>query len=285
MSIKVATFATDPKDHLKNWKTSAYELNYNYTIMGLGKKWHGWPQRTKAYLDFVSKQEPNQIVVLCDAYDLLFIEQACTLRNKFLSFNKNIIVSAEPRCCTGKMNNKNNFTKFTKFCKEQAPKGQSFIYPCAGCVIGYAGALKNLYTKIRDSEFDTDDQSALDRIWEQDPNIITLDYDSLIVGNVYISDINKEWQFDNNGFLRRKNNYPSVLHFPGSNGFNANYSVYNNIGKKLGKHFIPLESRMLNASGQSKFFVWFAIVCVAIIIALLIYWWIKTSREKRKPKA
>ena len=223
-NIKVVTYATELNNFVKKWISSAEICDYDYTILGKGVKWSGWKQRTKAYLEFVQKLDPNQIVILCDAYDLLFVRSSTELHEIFLTFNKGIIVSAEPNCCTGKMDEKKNKQNFTRICKERAPINNNFIYPCAGCVIGYAGLLVDLYYKILNNPFYTDDQSSLGDIWIKNPDILTLDYESKMIGNIYKSDMKKKWLFDNNNDLYDKNtgNYPYVLHFPGSN----NYKYY-----------------------------------------------------------
>ena len=246
MSIKVVTYATCMKDQLKNWELSVKTFNYDYTILGMGEKWLGWLQRTEGYLNFVRKQEPNQIVVLCDAYDLLFVKPPNQLYDKFIATGKNIIVSAEPNCCTGQMDIPDNKKMFTKVCTKRSPSNNTFIYPCAGCVIGYAGALAILYEQILNNPFDTDDQSSLDDIWIKNPDILSLDYNSEIIGTVYEPDMGSIWVLTKDNIIHNKKtgSYPCILHFPGSKGCNTNYETYNTVGKKMDKNgeFIPLYS-------------------------------------------
>ena len=239
MSIKVVTYATNVKDQLKNWELLVKHFNYDYTILGLGEKWNGWCQRTKAYLDFVRIQEPNQIVVLCDSYDVLIIDSPTNLHNKFIKMKKNVIVSAEPQCCTGKMNLTKNKYNFTNICKKRAPKHNQFIYPCAGCVMGYAKDLAIMYDMILHSKFDKDDQSALDNLWIKDIKLFELDYKSNIFGNIYTSNFNLEWEFtkEKNSLTRKKyKTTPSILHFPASKGIFVNFNVYNTVGKNIMIH-------------------------------------------------
>lgn len=281
MDVKVVTYATDDNDRLKNWKLSAERFNYDYTVLGIGEKWSGWPQRTAAYLKFAKRQSPNQIVLLCDAYDVLFVDTPSKLARRFEEMGVDVVVSAEPRCCTGKMDTASYRSKFTNVCVQRAPRGNDFIYPCAGCVIGRAKGLSYLYEQILHSLFDTDDQSALDEIWTRKENILSLDYDSKLFGNVYISDINSEWAFDENKTLYRKKtgNYPCVLHFPGSKGFNVNYSVYNTVGKNIedehSEKFIPLKD-----SPSAKFNKWM----VAILLFVLLVVWVICAFKVKKYK-
>ena len=107
---------------------------------------------------------------------------------------KNVIVSAEPQCCTGKMNLTKNKYNFTNICKKRAPRHNQFIYPCAGCVMGYFKDLI-MYDMILHSKFDKDDQSALDNLWIKDIKLFELDFKSNIFGNIYTSNFNLEWEF------------------------------------------------------------------------------------------
>ena len=109
--------------------------------------------------------------------------------------------------------------------------------------MGYAKDLELLYSNVLNSNFDSDDQSAIGHIWMTNKNNIVLDYDSLLVGNVAGSEnissySMRDWVLDNktNLLIRKSSgNIPGVLHYPGIKWGN-NWTLYNTIGKHI---FLP----------------------------------------------
>ena len=88
--------------------------------------------------------------------------------------------------------------------------------------------------------------SSLDDIWIKNPDILSLDYNSEIIGTVYEPDMGSIWVLTKDNIIHNKKtgSYPCILHFPGSKGCNTNYETYNTVGKKMDKNgeFIPLYS-------------------------------------------
>ena len=70
--MHVITIATDENDWLNNWKSSAKKWGYQYSILGKGREWKGFSTKIKLIIEFLLERDPEEIIAIVDAYDLLF---------------------------------------------------------------------------------------------------------------------------------------------------------------------------------------------------------------------
>jgi hypothetical protein len=246
--LTIVTYATDTKKgSFQNWLLSVKKLKYNYVILGNGDKWTDWSQRTKAYFNYLLLQDKNNIIILCDSYDLFFVKPPEYLYERFLKFKTDVVIGAERWCCSGKYNDKKYKKQYKDFCKFIGPKNNKYIYLNAGFIMGRVGALTKLYYDILYYDFDKDDQANINYLWMKNPSRLTLDYDSELVGNIsytkrFYPNINNlgDWILDNNSIYRKSSgSIPACLHFPGMICPEI-YSLYDTIGKStVSMEFAP----------------------------------------------
>lgn len=75
MPVHLVTVATDTQSiHFTNWKNSALRAGWSEkqtSVLGAGVMWGGWHWRCKQVSAFCAGLQPHELVVFCDAYDLL----------------------------------------------------------------------------------------------------------------------------------------------------------------------------------------------------------------------
>jgi len=157
----IATVATSLNQYVEEYIHQLKKLKYNYRILGLNQPWKGFATKMKMYFEMLGSVSPDEIIVVCDSYDLLFLQDASTLletynrlaQNKVVigleNINKhycNISVICDP--------------KVIEECKITNPYFEDFIYPNAGFIMGRAKDLRDIFQFMLDEKH-TDDQYGL----------------------------------------------------------------------------------------------------------------------------
>lgn len=104
--ITILTVATDKNDPLERFEKSCNIHNLKYKILGLGKKWTGGDMKKgpgggmklnllKEELKYYNDED---IILFSDSYDVIFISNEEEIYEKYLSFNTNMLFSAEKTC-------------------------------------------------------------------------------------------------------------------------------------------------------------------------------------------
>ena len=254
--LHVITLSTDSKGPVENWEYTAKKHGYNYTILGRGEKWGGWPWRTSQYIEAVRRLEDDAIVMLCDGNDLFFVREPDVLMNAYRSYDTDLLFGGEPTCCTGKFGATsglvglyNRDIAIRKINDRNPPT--RWCFPNAGCILG---SKKRVLAALEDVRNEKDDQAGYLAKYLENPSYLTIDYHSRMVGNInafaslYCVDCgllddrqkyeSQFWRPVNNLNLSDHTLYenmhtgelPAVLHFPGKNTLMYNY---------IGFHMFP----------------------------------------------
>lgn len=272
--IFVVTLSTDDSVALENWIYGVKKLGYNYTVLGLGEKWGGWPWRTKKYIEHIQTLPKESIVVVVDGNDILFVRGPRSLYRAFRKINKPLIFGGEPTCCTGQY----TYTPFNGK-HEEAKNGidsmnpiNRWKFPNAGCIIGYRDNVLSALDKVKTSK---DDQAGHLEQYLADANYLTIDWNHDIVGNVnkpsyrYCVDCSVADNKDRHelqywekilaeGDVISPNSYrnteskgtPCIFHFPGKN-----VNGYNIMGAEMyGESFRPISRYIAPSIGKSALF-------------------------------
>ena len=166
---------------LHNWQESLKTQGYSYRVLGFGDVWGGWRYRMKTYRDALSTwcedKGEKSIVILSDAYDVLFVRKSTDgLLKKFKSFQKPIVASVEKGCGI-------NCGLVTEWWKKNPEEVKHIIgkdkYMCAGLIMGEAKALADALTWALDNNY-KDDQIGLSSYVQVFPDMAWLDYRSTI---------------------------------------------------------------------------------------------------------
>jgi len=183
--MHVITIATDENDWLNDWKNSAQKWGYQYSILGKGREWKGFSTKIKLIIEFLLKRDPEEIIAIVDAYDLLFTGPPEELVEKFVSFNFPIVAGGEDVCILN--------------CHKHSCKVNNNRYKWVngGCVVGYAKELISAY-EFTLQVSPEDDQIGVAKYMDANPDKVTVDGNQMIVANIRsTSEINC---IDNNRF-------------------------------------------------------------------------------------
>jgi len=250
-NVRILAVCTDGRHPgLLNYKIALERLGYRYTILGVGQKWGGWIWRTKQYLEELEKMSDDQLIVLSDATDVLFIEPPALLVKKFLEMKSCIVIGAERGLTTGKYKYDLSARRLMRESYKLREPDRSYRFPNGGLIMGYRIPLIRLLYANRESE---DDQAGLVELYNEDQSWFTLDTNCKLFGNLvqrapfFDEDLEVAeaswwsivWDVTNintsttnnttNKKLRLVNietgGNPSVLHFAG-----GNWTWYNKLG-------------------------------------------------------
>lgn len=214
--------------------------NDDVTILGNNETWKGWKWRCIKYLEFLSSLENNELVVFCDAFDVLCLNNnMIEFEEKFESFKADIVFSKEWWCGS------------PKNC------GKTRIFDAnvnAGFISGRAHALKSMYTEILSKHFVIVDQNFDDQLeiahWI-DQNVkhtLKIDTDELLCMTIHILDMNVS--------LRKAH----FAHFPGPLLKLGLFPHYDIIGKTL---------KVPHQVNRCSFYIWY-FFCILVIAFVLV---------------
>ncbi|KAI3386846.1 hypothetical protein SNEBB_000372 [Seison nebaliae] len=105
----VLTIATEKTDGFNQLEETLKHFNYNYKVLGLNEDWEGGDMATgqgggqkinilKKELSKINKKNEKTVVLFVDGYDVVFVDEPIVVINKFKSFKKNVVFSAEKFC-------------------------------------------------------------------------------------------------------------------------------------------------------------------------------------------
>lgn len=157
-------------------KTLGFNIN-NFKILGYGVKWENFNTKIQILLNALNKCNDDDIIISCDAYDVLydFRKSFETLKLKFFQANKDLIFSVTDMSRKNiplKIYYKKVFCGLDKFNNEIGVNGGTYIGKCV--------AMRSILEEMsRLSEFDAKDD-------ERSFNIILNSYPYDDVGNSYL---------------------------------------------------------------------------------------------------
>lgn len=210
--MKLVCFSTSNHVGLENLKQSVNKNpGWDFTIIGTGTAWKGWQTRMKAYKDHCQSLPPNELVVLCDAYDVLCLKSPDGFQEKFIGFQKSIVIGAESGCddnCHPPEHwwSVHNISPNTvlRFCN-------------GGLMTGYAHALATMWEWALEKNFQ-DDQIACGNYMDTYPDRIHLDsQNTLFFNDVLASQKYQLAGIDNKLISNNRILDCYFIHFPGIN--------------------------------------------------------------------
>ncbi len=94
MVVKIVTYATKPEGTFEQLINNKYGIKID--VLGMGKRWNGFLDKTRGYLEYCKKCKPDDIVVCVDGYDTEIINDPSKIEERFKSFNCDIVMSVQP---------------------------------------------------------------------------------------------------------------------------------------------------------------------------------------------
>lgn len=168
----VITVATKETPEYLNFVNSLEKHKYRYKILGKNKKWTGFDLKTKEYESVLNQYHPDQLLILCDSYDLIFVNN---WNSSYIPEKGVIVVSAEHEGTIGAP--MPNFRRYHNQ-KDVKPLEGGYEYPNSGFIMGYCKDLVTHYKEtIKESEKTgiVDDQILICRIMNKFPQKYRLD--------------------------------------------------------------------------------------------------------------
>lgn len=214
MTLYVVTVATHNDGYLDALKKSCENNNIKLNILGYGQKWEGFAWRFDLLNNFLQDKNDNDIILFIDAYDVIILNDINIILEKFLKYNKPIVISSE------NINNKINqyvYTKVFGICEYNLN---------AGTYIGYIYALKQMFYLLKNKynlkSCKNDDQCLLVNFYNSNKEFvnkyITIDNESKIFyvlthDNILNYFYNKSYKYEK---IFENNKNPCIIHGPGN---------------------------------------------------------------------
>ncbi len=82
--MEIVSFANVNHPGLLNLRNSIEKLgDWHHTILGENTEWKGWKTRMRAYRDHCASVDPNKVIILCDAFDVLCVRNGAEFQSTF----------------------------------------------------------------------------------------------------------------------------------------------------------------------------------------------------------
>jgi len=212
------TIATKPHPVLDNIKKQVEIIGEEIHVLGLKENrrigWEGTANfgiKLREAQTFLFRKDirPQDIVMLTDAYDIIYCGCQEEIMRRYLSFEKSIVFGSETQCHpdpieAGKYKNRNT----------------EFPYLNSGMYIGEAWALRHCLINYKYNDVD-DDQRFWTKQYLQYPWLFGLDYEN----QLFLNTEGMEW--DKLRYKYNKANYkgrtPQFIHVNGPDKTKVNY--------------------------------------------------------------
>lgn len=205
MDLLILSYANKENINSLNYSTSLKKYKYDYKIIGNGDKWVNFMTKIISLYNYLINMKENyDLVCVTDCYDVLCCGSKLKLIEKFKTFNKDIVFSAESNCAKDKCIYLNNYY--------QNKYDENIIYPYlnAGFYIGKRNKIIELLKFLVDTNNKTgivDDQLLCCMYVQEFPHTVALDNECKLMGTICYNIFDYKW-YNNRVYNVKTNNYP-----------------------------------------------------------------------------
>ena len=96
--LRVVAVATDPRPQLRALQQSVKNAGHELEVIGMGTTYPGLGLKIIAMAEWLPTVPDDEYVLLVDAYDVLFLQSAEEILQRFHQFCAPIVFGAETRC-------------------------------------------------------------------------------------------------------------------------------------------------------------------------------------------
>lgn len=266
--IDIVSFANKNNSGLVNFLKSFEKFNgWNLNIIGKNMKWKGWITRMNSYRDFAKQSNPDKLLVLLDAFDVLCINHSNDFEKKFNQINKKYIFGCEYNCniIGGNCKKPKNWQKINNIYN---------LFVNGGCIIAKAKDIVYLWDWCINNNHTIDDQKALGYFMDDHPFDVFLDINKIFVHNDLYGYTDLSIQ-ENQIFLDNKKLSSYFIHFPGLMIYNS-IAINYDLGS-IPKNYILVVDHILKNEAIKEFpinsFIYkiSLIICIMIIFLLMLF--------------
>ena len=181
----VITYDNAPTENTKLFLRTLEKHKWNYKLIGEGEVWQGFITRLNGYANYVKTLDPNQLIILSDARDVVCLRGPKAFTKGFESFNRDLVVSAE-LLMGGQFNPPMDFVCFQAvhlteyWSKHNISPLPDRKFVNGGLVAGKASAVLNWLQWSIDNKF-TDDQLALGNYMNNFPQRCGIDTSAILL--------------------------------------------------------------------------------------------------------
>lgn len=154
--LEIITYATHREGKLDELTNNKY--NIPVKVLGMGKKWNGFKDKTIGVYEYIKNKNDSDIIVFIDGFDSLINKNITNLEHLFNKFNCGILMSKDSLSyelitkhvfnrCNGRSLNSGMYIGKVKYLKDFLYK--SLQYTCKDDQVVYTNVCKNVdYLKV-----------------------------------------------------------------------------------------------------------------------------------------
>lgn len=162
--MKVITVCTDTK--MGYYQALKNSVTCELITLGLGMKWTGLSMKTRLLIDYFSSSKlEDEVVAVVDGCDVIFVQPCDIIEQKFKELNTDILLSG----CLQHLYDNGVRRDLHKHLFNQIDKYETNAN--SGTLMGYAHALKYLYSLFEQEDISNDDEFLLNKIINTHPEI------------------------------------------------------------------------------------------------------------------
>ena len=228
--VKFFTMATALEGGFVQYLASCIRYGIIPRVLGMGQKWGGWSHKIRLVREQLDGLKDDELVVVTDAYDLVFQAGTEDLIRNFALYDKPIVFSAE------------RGFGFPNPVLYETPN-PLYRALCAGFWMAYAGAARGMIDEVWAGGFSDDkqdDQGAIQIWFSSNPDRAAIDHLNAMVCT------SQDWSIHNDveyrdGMIYNKitETFPCVFHGPGGTNMK---SVYETLELPNRNELIPSEA-------------------------------------------
>lgn len=179
----VVLLATHWTPTFENCRRSLHVFGFDYTVLGWGETWKGWKWRTQMYANYLRTQSYNSLVIFLDAYDAIVSRHLSEFYHTFQAFGRPIVIGCE--WWKGSQKNSGLVSDWWKK-NNRKPAFRNRVN--AGCVVGRAGPLLQMYDWVLENHFEDDQRGIAAWINNYGEKLVALDSGSALIYNGHVFD-------------------------------------------------------------------------------------------------
>mgnify|MGYP001570236191 CR=1 FL=1 len=221
--VHFVTVATGDREQAAGLMESFARFGVSCVNLGAEKAYPAHGTKVVLLREFLADKPELEIICYVDAFDVLLIRDPIGIETAFEALKAEIVFYAE-----GYFTYKRN--RFCRFrAKRRLPSrfwtNTEYRYLNAGCIVGYAGPLRNFLAALPVGAHTPCDQTPMVDYWIKNPSKLALDFQqTLFTGTGGREGFEKEdFDFDSRSIRNRlTDTQPFFVHFPGKNWVGMN---------------------------------------------------------------